>query len=377
MDIFDPVIFYYILTFAISFTIIILGIMLLGLHIAPDKTLDNLRFTRNYLAISYFVLAISGFVSFFFQEEAENQPLMASCTLIIASYQALLFTYTILALIQPLYIKRKQILIQLGVITVIGILLLITVFFAPLFLHTLFFYIIVGMYFLQISYYTYIFRLKYNTCLQSLEEYYGDDERIRLQWVNLSFYSALTIGILALTTLFLNIYFLIFFSILYTVYYAYMVSRIHNYQIDFKFAIPVVTQDYRVNGNTGNSESQLDLNAQTEKCEQFKYILSQWVEDKKFTEKDISVDEIAESLNVNRSFFQYYFRTHIQTDFRTWRSELRIREAQSILTESPEISLEKVRELVGFNHRANFHHQFQKITGVTPTEFKLQSRRNN
>lgn len=377
MDIFDPVIFYYILTFAISFTIVILGIMLLCLHIIPDKTLDNLRFTRSYLAISYFVLAISGFISFFSQQEAENQSLMASCTLIIASYQALLFTYTILALIQPLYIRRKQILIQLGIITVIGILLLITVFFVPLFLHTLFFYIAVGTYFFQISCYTYIFRLKYNACLQSLEEYYGDDERIRLQWVNYSFYSALTIGILALITLFLNIYFYIFFSILYTVYYAYMVSRIYNYQIDFKFAIPVVTQDYRIDENTGNSEPQLDSDAQREKCEQFRYILNKWVEDKKFTEKDVSVDEIAESLGVNRNFFQYYFRTYIQIDFRTWRSELRIREAQSILSDSPEVSLEKVRELVGFNHRANFHHQFQKITGVTPTEFKLHSRRNN
>lgn len=369
MDIFDPVTFYYILTFAISFAVTILGVMLLGLHITPDKELDNLRFSRNYLAISYFVLGISGFVSFLSQQETENESLMASCTLIIASYQALLFTYTILALIQPLYIKRKQIFIQLVIITIIGFLLFLALFFTTHFTYSLFFYIVLVIYILQISYYTYEFKVKYKLCLKSLEEYYDEDERIRLRWANLSFYGALIIGILALTSLFLNLYFYILFSILYTAYYAYMVSRFYNYQIDFNFAIPVINQNEKRREVINDS---CNTQYETDKIEKFSFILGEWVEKKKFTQKDISVDEVAESLGVNRSFLQYYFRTFMQTDFRTWRSDLRVREAQTILKEHPEISLEKIRELVGFNHRANFHQQFQKITGVTPTEYRHQ-----
>lgn len=371
MDIFDPVTFYYILTFAISFAVTILGVMLLGLHITPDKELDNLRFSRNYLAISYFVLGISGFVSFLSQQETENESLMASCTLIIASYQALLFTYTILALIQPLYIKRKQIFIQLVIITIIGFLLFLALFFTTHFTYSLFFYIVVVIYIFQISYYIYVFRLKYKLCLKSLEEYYDEDERIRLRWVNFSFYGALIIGVLALLSLFLNLYFYILFSIVYTAYYVYMVSRFYNYQIDFRFAIPVINQDEEISEEIhDNCDPQYEI----EKIENFSFILGKWVEDKKFTQKDISVDEIAELLAVNRTFLQYYFRTYMQTDFRTWRSELRIHEAQTILKEHPEISLEKVRELVGFNHRANFHQQFQKITGLTPSQYKQQQK---
>ena len=371
MDIFDPVTFYYILTFAISFTVTILGVMLLGLHIAPGKELDNLRFSRNYLAISYFVLGISGFVSFLSQQETENESLLASCTLIIASYQALLFTYTILALIQPLYIKRKQIFIQLGIITIIGFLLLFALNFASQSLYRIFLYIVVVMYIFQISYYIYVFRIKYKLCLKSLEEYYDEDERIRLRWVNFSFYGALIIGILALASLFVNLYFYILFSILYTAYYAYMVSRFYNYQIDFNFAIPIINQnEKRREEISDNSNPQYE----TEKIQKFSFILGEWVKEKKFTQKDISVNEIAQSLDVNRSFLQYYFRTYMQTDFRTWRSELRVREAQSIFKENPDISLEKVREQVGFNHRANFHQQFQKITGLTPSQYKQQQK---
>lgn len=367
MDLFDSNTFYYTLSFATASIILVLAVMLLAIHVPSDKRLSNFRFAKRYLSFSYFILAVSGFIGFFSQQEADDRVLLVTCTLIIASYQALLFTYTILALIQPLYIKQKNIIFQLTVITIVAISLLAALYLLPHLLFSGILYISIVGYFLQIIYYTYIFRLRYNICIDSLEDYYDDDEHNRLNWVRFSFYSALLIGILALSSLFFNIYFHIIFSILYTVYYAYMVCRFYNYQIDFKFAIPVITTDKNKNVNNDNALSDL-----AEESIQFKKILEQWVENKQFTQKDISVDEIAQSLGVNRSFLQYYFRTYMHTDFRTWRSELRIVEAQNILKENPEISLNKVHESVGFNHRANFHQQFQKITGLTPTEYKQQ-----
>lgn len=82
------------------------------------------------------------------------------------------------------------------------------------------------------------------------------------------------------------------------------------------------------------------------------------------------MDDIAESLGVTHSFLQYYFRKFVMIDFRTWRSKLRIQEAQRLIENDPDISLEELREMVGFNHRANFYQQFQKITEMSPTEYK-------
>ncbi len=370
MDAFDIVTIHYIVIFATSYVIIILALMLLSMHILPDEKLNSFRFARKYLSLSYFVLGLSGFISFFSQQDGD---LFACCVLVIASYQALLFTYTILALIQPHYIKRKTISIQLGIISTVGAFLFFALFFLQPRLYTIVFYTVVVLYSIQMIYYTYIFRRSYNLCLHSLEEYYQDDERVRLRWVSFSFYAALAIGIFALLVLFLNLYFYILFSILYASYYAYMVCRFYNYQIDFKYAIPVINQK-RVASTEENKDitfydSQDDLK---KKCEEFKCTLDKWVEKREFTQKDISVEDIAESLGVNHTFFQYYFRTHMTTDFRTWRSDLRIREAQRLFREHPELSMEKIRESVGFNHRANFHQQFQKITGMTPTEYKRQ-----
>lgn len=371
MNLFEPVPFYYVLTFATSSVIMVLAAMLAGMHIPPDERLSNFRTARFYLSLSYLVLGISGFFSFFMQREAEDKMLLASSTLVIASYQALLFTYTILALIQPLYVKRRMIVWQLAIITIASALLLTALSLLPRSSFLIVFAMAVTGYFFQITFYTHTFRSQYKVCLNSLENYYEEDEKIRLRWARFGFYSALAVGILALVSLFLDYYFYALFSVIYTIYYAYMATRLYNYQIDFQFAIPVITQkeDEEKLQEAVDDEESARLAAQSE---QFRRVLARWVADRKFTETDVSVEEIAQSLGVSRSFLQYYFRTYMQTDFRIWRSALRIEEAQSILRDNPGISLEKVRELVGFNHRANFHQQFQKITGLTPTEYRQQ-----
>ncbi len=371
MNLFEPVPFYYVLTFATSSVIMVLAAMLAGMHIPSDERLSNFRTARFYLSLSYLVLGISGFFSFFMQREAEDKMLLASSTLVIASYQALLFTYTILALIQPLYVKRRMIVWQLAIITIASALLLTALSLLPRSSFLIVFAMAVTGYFFQITFYTHTFRSQYKVCLNSLENYYEEDEKIRLRWARFGFYSALAVGVLALVSLFLDYYFYALFSVIYTIYYAYMATRLYNYQIDFQFAIPVITQkeDEEKLQEAVDDEESARLAAQSE---QFRRVLARWVADRKFTETDVSVEEIAQSLGVSRSFLQYYFRTYMQTDFRIWRSALRIEEAQSILRDNPGISLEKVRELVGFNHRANFHQQFQKITGLTPTEYRQQ-----
>ena len=113
MNIFEPTTSYYILSFAVSSVIILLAVLLLGIRVSNDDRLANFDVARKYLSLSYFVLGMAGFIRFFSQQEVVDKLLLASITLIIASLQALLFTYTILTLIQPMHVKKKHIFIQL------------------------------------------------------------------------------------------------------------------------------------------------------------------------------------------------------------------------------------------------------------------------
>ena len=373
----NTLITHYTLTFGSSAIILVLFFLLSGIRIPEEENLKKLLTGRKYLSLSYFILAIAGFLSYFAQTEAENDPVLISSTLFIASYQALLFTATSLIFIQAASVRKKLVITQICVITIIGIPLILSSVYSPDNLFPYILYTSIALYLFQLGFYTYLFRREYGKSLAQLENYYDEEENDRLKWVKFCFYSALGIGILALLSLFLTFIYGIF-VVIYTVYYAYMVSRFYNYVTDMGFLIPVLS------GKTNPVEEKViaepsDLTEKEkmnllEKEQQLKFSLEKWVEDKLYCQKDAGVDDIVEMLGTNRDFLRYYFRVHMPSDFRTWRAELRIAEAKKILKENTEISLEEVWRMTGFNHRANFHRQFQKITGQTPTEYKNKSK---
>lgn len=52
---------------------------------------------------------------------------------------------------------------------------------------------------------------------------------------------------------------------------------------------------------------------------------------------------------------------------------LRIKEAQRVLTEHPEWSVESVVDYCGFNDRKYFHQVFQQYTGTTPAKYQQKN----
>lgn len=363
---------HYIITFGSSSIILVLGALLLGVRIPADEGLRKLRSARGYLSLSYFILASFGFFSYFMQTEAEDTSLLMASTLFIGSYQALLFTMTLLTFIQPIYVRKNLVLRHLTIITIAGIALFVVLYFYPYTVFLYVFYAAIAAYLFQLVYYTRLFRRGYNECIRQLQEYYDEDEDNRLRWVAGSFYGALGIGILALLCIFSRGWFYILFIVIYTSYYAYMVCRFYNYRTDARFVIPVVVckADLATRPEASVSGHTDSIKILAKKEEAFKTALDKWVREKQYTHSDVNVEEIAAALNTDLNFFRYYFRFHMQTDFRVWRSELRIREAEALLKENPKLAVEYVREITGFNHRANFYRQFQKIIGMTPTDYK-------
>ncbi len=418
----ENLITHYILTFGSSSVILISGFLLLGIRIPDIEKFKKLYTAKKYLSLSYFILAVFGFISYFMQVEAEKDPVLMASTLYIASYQALLFTTASLVFIQAPSLKKLLIVPQLCIITAVGIPLVLCSLFSPDAFFLCFFYISLALYLFQMFYYSRLFRREYSKCLKQLEAYYDEEENDRLRWVKLCFYTALGIGVLAVFSIFCNTVLYDIFVVIYTVYYVYMVCRFYNYITDMGFLIPalsavrVETAVFEVNEPGSNrveeerehlkeeernnlTEEEKDNLAEkkehlteeekdnlteeekdnlteeekdnlAEKEQQLKSALDRWIEEKRYCQGDVSLDDIACMLGTTRHFLRHYFRNHMPADFRTWRTELRVAEAKRIIQENPAISLEDVCQTTGFNHRANFHRQFQKTTGETPTEYK-------
>lgn len=211
----EPIIYNY-LMLASGITISLMGLLLLSLHISAKGTLDKLRLTRILLASSYLVLGLLSFVCYF---NGYNEFLERTTTLVVGSYQALLFTLTMTVFIRPERIHRKHLAWQLAAITLVGAVLSIVHFWNPAVYELLFHIAEVG-YIAQLTIYTITFQRAYQQTLREVEEYYDEEEERRMRWVRYGFSSALCIGVMALLLPYCGPWFYFFFVVFYSVYYV-------------------------------------------------------------------------------------------------------------------------------------------------------------
>jgi AraC-like DNA-binding protein len=89
--------------------------------------------------------------------------------------------------------------------------------------------------------------------------------------------------------------------------------------------------------------------------------------------KDVRVAEIAERYHLDRSYLERSFKRETGQSIREALIGFRIRRAQTLLRETA-YSVEEVSKRSGFRDRLYFSRFFHKKFGLTPTEYRRQSR---
>ncbi|WP_234367669.1 helix-turn-helix domain-containing protein [Parabacteroides pacaensis] len=400
---------YMFITLISAIALTILGFQLCGVHIPRKEETSRLRTARIILAASYFILAVPAYAELFTGGQY-NRKIVAVFTIATAAYQSLLFTATLLTLIRPLFVTRRKVLTQTGIVTVAVAL------FVPAALTSdapWIFYMAVTAYAVQLAYYTIIFRRKYVESLARLEDYYDDDLHGQLRWAKFGFYAALAVGIVACISSGLPSAAFNVFTMGYIVFYTWFANRFVNYVAKLNYYLPAVAnQQERVQPRTaeqadvfagdipvGNipvgddpvrETSARDVSAATElstatevpaavgllsevppeKIEELRLALEQWVAARGYIRQEEGREQIARELGTDEDFLRWYFSTQMPQDFRSWRAGLRIEYAKELLAENPDISMNTLAREVGFSTRSNFYGHFKRITGKTPAEYQ-------
>lgn len=379
---------YKILMGASAFMVAMLGGMLATTTIHQEEGLEKLRKARNIIVPSYFVLALLSVLCCFTGYDSRIEPVS---TLFVASYQALLFTMSMMVFIRPAEVRWKTVGKQAGGITVVGVILFGGMMFTDYF--SGFFYVSLAAYIAQLLFYTWKFMQAYRKTVQEVEDYYDDEEESRLTWVKAGFYSALVIGIMAIVIMFRPGLYMLFVP-LYVAFYGFMVMWFINYYHKMKFAFPVIAvpQDSADAKNsictvaavvpetffeeTGNATIASDAGEEATAFEMKRLLkerLQRYIDEKEYCQKDVPSSIVIDSFGINQSFFRQYMKDHYRMDFRPWRKELRLREAARLFTEHPEYSIDKICEMVGYNDSGNFNRDFKKMTGMTPRCYSNRS----
>ena len=246
---------------------------------------------------------------------------------------------------------------------------------------------------------TYIiyFDKAYKQSLKDFETYYDDDADHKLKWVRFCYVISM------LTNIFILVYLVLYWFLeykmavasLYTFWYLlYMLYLSSNY-ISFLGSHKLVLDAFAYKTLSGQDlKRRLDENRKRKALrtrkkgegEEFtlpgnteaefnrlERSLERWVEAKRFREYDRTRDEIAAELRTSKEVLHMYFATRIGVDFRTWRTNLRIEEAKTLLVENKDASINIIAEACGFSDKSNFHRQFVKIVGCSPKEWRDSS----
>ncbi len=106
---------YLLLSFASGVAITTLAFILLLVRIEPDEESRKIRFARAILAASYFLLAVPDWLNIYGLNDSED---IAAATIVSASIQSLLFTFTLITMIRPSLVTMRRILINVALVAV-------------------------------------------------------------------------------------------------------------------------------------------------------------------------------------------------------------------------------------------------------------------
>jgi len=335
--------------------------------------LKNYRISLRTLAGAYITLAI--FILIMVIYDLPDDEFFSAINLLMASLQAILFSFTLITLFNPQMINRYYLLKHL----------LPILFFVILFgiscmlwgnpelrnIHDLALYashptialreLFVAFYIAQLVYFTRLFHKQAREYEQRLDNFFADTFRLRLGWVVFCFYAALTIGLLALFSLFISSeawdnFVTVIFVLFYLTFGLCYIQYPQTYSdIAAVFDNQLIPANDNFPGKLPSTWANLK---------------QQLVDERYYVRQGITIEEMAQFLKISRTTLSGLINKEEGMNFYMWINILRIKEAQQLLVENPNYSIATVSEMVGFTEHSNFSRQFKLVANTSPSEWR-------
>jgi two-component system, response regulator YesN len=90
-----------------------------------------------------------------------------------------------------------------------------------------------------------------------------------------------------------------------------------------------------------------------------------------YSEK-LTLNYIASKIHMNAAYFSRKFQEEVGMGFSEYLNDYRLKEAQKMLIEYPDMSIHSISERCGFNSQHYFSQIFRKVTGQSPRDYRLK-----
>ncbi|RBP93214.1 AraC family two component transcriptional regulator [Cytobacillus firmus] len=92
---------------------------------------------------------------------------------------------------------------------------------------------------------------------------------------------------------------------------------------------------------------------------------------KEYNEK-LTLNYLASKIHINSAYLSRKFHEEVGMGFSEYLNDFRLKQAQKMLIESPELSISSISEKCGFNSQHYFSQIFRKMTGQSPRDYRLK-----
>lgn len=114
----------------------------------------------------------------------------------------------------------------------------------------------------------------------------------------------------------------------------------------------------------------------SEAIEIHKMLIDYLESEKPFIQSDYSMHDLCNRLNISRRKISYVLNEIMDKNFYGVINEYRVKEAEALLMKDDlnQLKIEVLGEMVGFQSKSSFNACFKKVTGMTPSEYRIKKR---
>lgn len=342
-----------------------LAVAIICVKIPSRPEFGKLKTARATLAASFITLSILNFICYF---TGYDESLDRLNTLIVAAFQALLLTGTLLVFIRPDVVTGKWVGWQTAGICILSAMLYCIMFIFPD-IYPIFFHAGAALLVLQLILYSIRFFKAQNLTINDLTDYYADDFSPRLGGIRAGFILMLIIGAMSLCTLVTGPWFYAIFVPAYLICYTIVAICMIRYVNSTSFILQAIGKPEEEAPSTEPAHK-AQANIPEHQLIELRNNIASWVAAGEYRRRDVPYKEILETLNTDAATMRVFMKSENGMDFRSWRNKLRLQEACQMLAGHPEMNAEQISEYIGYSDSSNFHTDFRKFTGMSASEWR-------
>ena len=219
-----------------------------------------------------------------------------------------------------------------------------------------------------------IFTMQYKAYKQlelAVDEYYDRERRDLFGWMGLSMKTMTLLAFIVPLVIFMQGAPLVIFSIGFFFSISYSTISLYTYGVSKDVERVEESLSPSPSPKEEGSSDTTDNPAPAPFEEGWEGAIDRWISSGAYREHNLTLSIVARQMGVPQKQLQLWLRQSEYKKLAGLVASLRIKEAQRVLVEHRDWSVESVADYCGFNDRKYFHQIFQQYTGTTPAKYQL------